>query len=455
MTATDTTLQDLPLAPKLSVRVPWRILFGPNRLRFLRFVDQAAGKSPIIRLRFGPRTVHLVRDADAAGEILLARANDFSKGPELGVYSRPLLGSGLLTSEGDFHKAQRKTINPVFAHRRIVAYAEPMAQATEEMAAGWRDGESVDIDREMTRLTLRIVGETLFGVTGMDDGADKLGHSLSVAMRYFIGVIRSPLRPPFATIPFWKRDVTSAMAHLDSAVFQMIAERRATGASGNDLLSLLLSARDDDGKPMPDKQVRDEAMTLFLAGHETTANALAWTFYLLAKHPIIYARVQSEVDDHLQGRTPTYADLDQMPYTLQAIKEAMRLYPPAYAFMRQAIRDTEVAGFRLSARTTTILSVYLLHRRPEYFPEPDRFDPDRFAPGAEKTRPRFAYLPFSGGSRACIGAAFALMEAHLVVVTLLQRASITLARPEHEQETETLITLRPKDGIPMRITKRR
>lgn len=443
----------LPQIPLFDARIPWSVLFGANRLRFFDFVREADPKNRLVRLRIGTRNVILLFDADAASDVLLTRAGDYTKGVELSKFLRPVLGNGLLGSEGAFHKKQRQTIVPVFTPRRIAEYAPGIAAATETMVSHWKHGEAVDMHRAMTRLTLQIVGETLFGVRGLDGDADELGGAIALAMEYAIRVLRSPVRPPFSGIPFWRPDVRRAIATLDRTVYGLIAERRKTGATGNDLLSLLLNARDENGEPMPDGQVRDEAMTFFLAGHETTANALSWTFYLLAKHPVERARVEAEVRTVLAGRSATYADIENLPHTLAAIKEAMRLYPPVFAFTRAAKADTELGGYRVPKKSAVILNVYLMHRDARYFPDPDRFDPSRFAPDAEKTRPRFAYLPFGGGPRVCIGAAFALMEMQIVVATVLSRMSVSIDNPDAPQEVETLITLRPKGELTLRVTR--
>ncbi len=439
--------------PMLAARIPWSVLFGANRLRFFDAVREAAPPNNLFRMRFGTRNVILLYAAEAAGDVLLTRAGDYTKGVELSKYLRPMLGNGLLGSEGTFHKKQRQTILPVFTPARIAQYAPGIANATGEMVSRWDDGETVDFHREMTRLTLRIVGETLFGVRGLGGNADELGGAITTAMGYFIRVLRSPIRSPFAGVPFWRPDVRRAIATLNRAVYGLIAERRRAGATGNDLLSLLLNARDEAGEPMPDAQVRDEVMTFFLAGHETTANALAWTFYLLARHPEEHARVESEARAVLGGRPATYADIEKLPRTLVAIKEAMRLYPPAFAFTRRARVDTELLDYHVPAGSAIILNVYLMHRDAHYFPDPDVFDPSRFSPDAEKTRPRFAYLPFGGGHRVCIGAAFALMEMQIVVATVLSRVGVSVDDGEMAQEVETLITLRPKGSMALRVRR--
>jgi cytochrome P450 len=419
-----------------------------------RFAE-AAG--PVGSIRFGTRNIVLVNTPNLVHEVLVTQADTFHKGPALSIYSRPLLGNGLLTSEDDFHRRQRGLVAPAFAHRRVAGYAKGMAHAAERLQANWKDGETLDVAHEMTRLTLGIVGKTLFDADLLGE-ADDVGRALTITMRYLVDVIRSPLRLPFAWIPPWKRDVKAALVRLDATIYGLIEARRASGQDTGDLLSMLLLARDEEngGTAMMDpKQVRDEAMTLFLAGHETTANALAWTWYLLARHPEIYARVQAETDAALAGRSPTFDDLARLPYTLQVLKEAMRLYPPAYAIVRQAMQDVVIGGFRVPRGAIVLLSPYLLHHDPALFSDPETFDPGRFSPDAESARPRHAYLPFGGGPRVCIGAAFALMEGQLVLATLAQRVTFRLAEPNRRIKPEPLITLRPRGGVPVVVTRRR
>ncbi len=429
-----------------------RVLFG-DRLKMLQRFAEAAG--PVGSIRFGRRTIVLVNAPNLVHEVLVTQAGAFHKGPALSIYSRPLLGDGLLTSEGDFHRRQRHLVAPAFAHRRVAGYADGMVTAAERLQANWRDGETLDVAHEMTRLTLGIVGRTLFDADVLGE-ADDVGRALTITMRYLVDVIRSPVRLPFAWIPPWKRDVKAALARLDATIYGLIEARRASGEDAGDLLSLLLLARDEEngGAAMDPRQVRDEAMTLFLAGHETTANALAWAWYLLARHPKIHARVQAEVDTVLAGRQPTFDDLARLPYALQVLKEAMRLYPPAYALARQAMRDVLIGGFCVPCGAIVLLSPYLLHHDPALFPNPDTFDPDRFLPQEESARPRHAYLPFGGGPRVCVGAAFALMEGHLLLAALAQRVTFALAEPENAIKPEPLITLRPRGGVPVVVRRR-
>lgn len=450
MTTVDAPL--VPLVPRGERAGLLRVLFG-DRLTMLRRFAQAAG--PIGSIRFGTRTIVLVNAPDLVHEALVTQAGAFHKGPALSIYSRPLLGNGLLTSEGDFHRRQRHLAAPAFAHRRVAGYADGMVTAAERLQANWKNGETLDVAHEMTRLTLGIVGRTLFDADVLGE-ADDVGRALTVAMRYFVDVIRAPVRLPFAWVPPWKRDVKAALARLDATIYNLIEARRASGEDTGDLLSLLLLARDEENgnAAMDPKQVRDEAMTLFLAGHETTANALAWAWYLLARHPDVYARVQEEADAVLAGRAPTFDDLTRLPYALQVLKEAMRLYPPAYALARQAMQDAAIGGYCVARGAIVLLSPYLLHHNPALFPDPETFDPDRFTPDAESARPRHAYLPFGGGPRVCVGAAFALMEGHLVLATLAQRVTFTLGEPGRVIEPEPLITLRPKGGVPVIVHRR-
>lgn len=445
---------DVPLVPHL--RGPgngamWGALFG-DRLRMLVRFGAAAG--PIGRFQFGARTIILVNEPSLVGEVLVTHADAFHKGPALSVYSRPLLGDGLLTSEGDFHRSQRRLMAPAFAAARVSAYANNMAQSAERQQAAWTDGQTLDVAHEMMRLTLGVVGKVLFNADVTGD-ADDVGRALTVALRYFTDVIRSPFRLPFAWIPPWRAEVKAALARLNETIYGLIESRRRSGEDAGDLLSVLLHARDESGAPLPPKQVRDEAMTLFLAGHETTANALAWTWYLLARHCDVYARVQTEADAALAGRTPTEADLPRLPYTLQVLKESLRLYPPAYALVRQAVRDVTIGGLRVPGRAIVLISPYLLHHDATLFPDPDTFDPDRWTPERERALPRHAYLPFGGGPRVCIGAAFALMEGQILLATLAQRVTFTLARPEQSIEPEPLITLRPRGGVPVVVHRRK
>ena len=432
-------------------------IFGsllPYREDRFGFLKALAGRGEIVRARMGAFPILFVTSAEIAHEALVEKDADFVKGFGLSLFGRPLLGNGLLSSEGDFHRRQRKLIAPAFVQKRIAAYATEISARTEAAQGGWADGASVDVAEAMMRLTLEIVGKTLFDVE-FGSNAAEIGDALTQAMEHIIGSLSAlvPIPPTWPT-PRNRRN-QEAIARLDQIVYRVIREHREERRDRGDFLSMLLLAQDeDDGRVMTDKQVRDEAMTIVLAGHETTANALAWTFYLLAQHPTARARLEREVDAALGGRAPTLADLPKLPYALQVIKEAMRLYPPAYVFARRPVRDVTLGGHLVPKGQMVLFNVAGMHRVARYYPEPHRFDPDRFTPAAEKALPRQAYMPFGAGSRVCIGNHFALMESQLVLATLTQRLRFDPLPGARSVDTESLITLRPRGGLPMRVQRR-
>jgi cytochrome P450 len=399
----------------------FRAIFG-NRLRMLE--DAGRTIRSIGRIRFGPRSIVLVNSPELVQEVFVERAADFQKGPGLRIVSRPLLGDGLLTSEGEQHRQQRKLVAPAFAHQRVSKYAAVMERHAARAMGTW--GPSIDIAQQMMRLTLGIVGETLFDTDLLAD-ADSLGQDITDVQRHAIRQMRLPFR-----IPRPPR-VEAARARLDATIYGMIRSRRASGRDHGDLLSMLLLSTDEEtGQHLTDKQVRDEAMTLFVAGHETTAQALSWAWYLLARNPAVMDRLRRE------GQS----------YALLAIKEAMRIYPPAYAIARSTLRATKIGDFSLEADEMVVIAPWLLHRNPRYFPEPLDFRPERFL--EEGQWPRFAYIPFGGGRRICIGNQFALMEAQIVLSTIASALHLELVSPR-EPTPEPLLTLRPKHGIQVRV----
>ncbi len=402
-------------------------LFG-NRLRMLE--QSGAEIQTIGRRRFGPRSIVMVNSPDLVQEVLIERVADFQKGPGLRIISRPLLGNGLLTSEGEQHRQQRKLVAPAFAHQRVSKYAAVMERNARNAMARWQSGATIDIAQEMMRLTLGIVGETLFDTDLLAD-ADSLGQDVTTVQRHAILQMRIPFS--FGNPPH----VKAARQRLDQTIYGMIRGRRASGRDHGDLLSMLLLSRDEEtGQTLTDTQVRDEAMTLFLAGHETTAQALSWCWYLLGKHPEALAKLREE----------------GQPYALLAVKEAMRLYPPAYVIMRSALHDTVIGGFRIEADEMVVIAPWVLHRDSRFFPDPLAFRPERFL--EEGQWPRFAYMPFGGGKRICIGNQFALMEAQIVLSTIAAAVDFELISLR-EPEPEPLFTLRPKRGIPARVHIRR
>ncbi len=419
-----------------------------TRVDFLLAVPRRHGPIARMSLWGGLVQSQLVTDPVLAHGVLVEHNDAFMKGLGLSYFMRPLLGNGLLSSEGDFHRKQRRMLAPSFMPKRLADYATTIAARAEAAQGALRDGAPVDLNAAMMRLTLEIVGATLFGAE-VGAEAEEVHEALSDAMEQMSRVLRSviPIPPTWPT-PGNRRGM-QAVARLDRVVYGLIEARRRDGVERNDFLSLLLAARDEVGGQMTDRQVRDEAMNIFLAGHETTANALTWTFYLLAKHPAVRARLEAELDAHLGGRTPTLADLTKLPYTMMVFKEAMRLYPPAYVIARRALRDVEVAGRPIKKGHLVVINIIGMHHDPALFPDPERFDPERFDPEAEKALPKNAFLPFGAGPRVCIGNHFALMEGHLVLATLAQRVRFELPPSAPPVAMEPLVTLRPKGGMPM------
>jgi cytochrome P450 len=367
--------------------------------------------------------------------------------------TKRVLGEGLLTSEGAVHLRQRRLIQPAFHRERIEKYARVMVAFAERAHHPWQDGAVLDMSREMARLTLSIAGKTLFD-TDVESQARAIGDALT-------GVLESfwTLMLPFSNVierlplPHLRRS-RAARARLDAIIYGIIRERRAEGARDRgDLLSMLLMAADDEsgGSRMTDVQVRDEAMTILLAGHETTANALMWTWYLLSQSPDAERALHEEIDGVLNGRLPTIADLDRLPGVQRVVTESMRLYPPAWIIGRRAIGPFEVSDYTIPPRAIVVMSPWVVHRDPRFYPEPDRFLPDRWTPAFKAALPPFAYFPFGGGPRRCIGESFAWMELALVVATIAQRWRFEL-EPGHPVALQPLVTLRARHG--MRMTGR-
>lgn len=402
-------------------------------LSFLTRISREFGD--VAHFTFGPQHLYLVNHPDLIRDVLVTKQRSFMKGRAL-QRTKLLLGEGLLTSEGDLHLRQRRLMQPAFHRDWIARYGEVMVANAERTADSWRDGETIDVAQEMARLTLSIVAQTLFGSHNVAEEADEISRALTELMELFT-ILLNPFTEWLQKLPLPKMKATHrAIDRLDATIFRMIEERRRSGVDRGDLLSMLLLAQDEEGGGgMTDRQVRDEAMTLFLAGHETTANALSWTWYLLAQHPEVEQRL------HAEGE----------PYARMVLAESMRLYPPAWSIGRLALEDVEIGGYTIPRGAIVIVSQYVMHRDPRFWPDPERFDPQRFAD--ESARPKFAYFPFGGGSRICIGEGFAWMEGVLVLRTLAKRWSLSLAQPL-PVVPKPVITLRPRGGIKMRIRAR-
>lgn len=397
--------------------------------------------------------VCLLNHPDLIETVLVTNDRNFTKSRDYRAMRR-VMGDGLLTSEGELWKRQRRLMQPAFHRERIMAYAAVMTAYAERMLDGWKDGEERDIHSDMMQLTLEIVAKALFGVEISRD-AKGIGQAMGIFAHEFVHMASlSFVLPERIPVP-GSGKLRSAVGRLNEIIFAMIAERRASPRRPGDLLEMLLDAKDENGRGMSDRQIRDEAVTLFLAGHETTALALSWTWFLLARHPEIACQLQDELDRVLAGRSPVAEDLPRLRYTEMVIQESMRLYPPAWGVGRQAIGPFEIGEYRLPAGTNVFISQWITHRDARFFPDPLRFDPERWRndPVRSGRLPRFAYFPFGGGPRVCIGASFAMMEAVLLLAAIASKFQMTLV-PGPRVDILPTITLRPKHGIRVRLARR-
>jgi cytochrome P450 len=386
--------------------------------------------------------------------VLVRNASNFHKSRDYAALEF-ILGRGLLTNEGHSWQTQRQLIQPAFRHENISAYAEIMATSAAAHLSRWYDKQTCNLHHEMADLTLDIVTKSLFGSRVPQDTA-AIGKEIAAVMdRFFQQAALSFLLPDGFPIPKSPR-LLKSRRHLNQVIFSIIRARRESPAPATDLLQTLLTAADDDGQRMNDMQLRDEIMTLFLAGHETTANALTWTWYLLAQNPEIERALHSELDRVLGGHAPGFADLPRLPYAEMVIKESMRLYPPAWGIGRRALRSFDIRGYHIPKGANVFILQWLVHRDPRFYPDPLRFDPERWRsdPIRSGALPRFAYFPFGGGPRVCIGAGFAMMEATLLLATIAQRYRFTLL-PDPPVVPFFSVTLRPKHGLPVRIEARK
>jgi len=437
---------------------PKRQAIGGNLLAFRRDTPEFLARTArefgdVAYFTLGPQPVYLVSHPDDIKDVLVTHNKNFMKGRGLQRAKR-LLGEGLLTSEGEFHTRQRRLAQPAFHRQRIAAYADTMVECASRAHERWHEGETIDLSAEMMKLTLAVVGRTLFEAD-VESEADEIGSALGDIMKLF-QIAMLPFAELLEKLPLPStRRFNRARARLDSTVLRLIAERRASGEDSGDLLSMLLLAQDEegDGDGMTDEQLRDECMTLLLAGHETTATALTWTFYLLSQHPEVEARLHAEVDGALAGRLARFDDLRALSYTERVVAEAMRLYPPAWVLGRRAIADTSIGGYDVPRGSIVLMSQYVVHRDVRWFEDPLRFVPDRWMPEKKGALPRFAYFPFGGGPRQCIGEQFAWTEAILLLATIARRWRPRLV-PGHPVALHPLITLKPKHGMRMTLMGR-
>jgi cytochrome P450 len=456
--------------------------FRNDRLGALRRLTGL--ESPVLRLKlpmFGVRAM-VANHPDVVQEALVEKAKHFDKSDMLRFTLFPLAGEGIFTSNGELWRRQRKLMAPLFHPKALEAYAPDMVACALRTIDRWRDGDELALNAETTRITMAVAGKTLFDADTFTE-ADELGHALTVTLdwagwimgrpmaithillrRYFGALAETSsgkiaelakraelgVRGPVLLFGKRGRELADAIVVLDDQVQRMIDERRRSKCDQGDLLSRLLNARDDDGTAMDDRQIRDEILTLFVAGHETTATGLAWTIHEACKDPRVYQEMEREAD--ATGDAPSVADLPKLDMCLRAFKEALRLYPPVYIFGRDANTNVTLAGYDVPRNTNVMMSPWVMHRHPHLWPNPERFDPERFRPEAEAARHRYAYLPFSAGPRFCLGIHFAYMEAPLVLAALLRRFRFELLR---EDEPEPSATLRPRHGIRVRVRSRR
>ncbi|OLD81191.1 MAG: cytochrome P450 [Acidobacteria bacterium 13_1_20CM_58_21] len=384
-------------------------------------------------------------------EVLVTNARKYSKGRVLRA-NRHVFGEGLLTSEGDFWLRQRRLAQPAFHRARVASYAATMVDYTERMVQGWRGGEERDAHQEMMRLTLEIVAKTLFDAD-VDRDAQEVGKSLELLLEIGANFRRTIFVPHWLPTPTNLR-VRREVKQIEKILYRIIAERRASGRDAGDLLSMLLSAQDEDGSRMTDRQLRDETITLFLAGHETTASTLSWTWWLLARHPAVEAKLHAELDAVLGDRAPTLDDLPKLRYTGHLITESLRLYPAAWGMARLVVEDHEIAGYAVTKGMGVAMAQWVVHRDPRWYDAPEEFRPDRWEDDLLKRLPRFAYFPFGGGPRQCIGNAFALMEAALILATIARKFRFLLVA-NHPVVPLASITLRPRHGVRVTLVSRR
>ncbi|MCS7060448.1 MAG: cytochrome P450 [Anaerolineae bacterium] len=432
----------------------------------IQFYSQAhRDYGDVVRIRMGPVDQYLIVHPDHVRHVLVANRQNYWKGAAM-QRVKLLLGNGLFTSEGAFWQRQRRLMQPGFTPRGVTQFGGAMVELIERTLARWqapaRNGAALDIGQEMMTLTMGIIAETMLSIDLTRDDVVGQAADAGRAFAYMLEFVSAQSASAFSW-PLWvptpaNRRFKAASALIQDFLGGVVRERRAQherhGPQQQDLLDTLLSARDDTtGEVMDDAQVYDEVITIFFAGHETTAQALSWAWYLLAKHPDAESRLHEEVDRVLGGRTPTLSDLPNLPYARWVVEETMRLYPPAWIFVREPYQDDEIGGYPIPAKSMIVLSPYLTHRHPAHWDQPEQFEPARFAPEQAAKRHHYAYFPFGGGPRTCIGNHFALQEAHLAVAMIAQRYRLRLAKPE-TIEPKMAGTLRPSKPVWMRVEQR-
>lgn len=432
-------------------------IFGGNLLSFRRDVlaftlNNMRRYGDIVPMKFFNIDAYQINHPDLVAEVLTKRYSAWHKSFIYKTILADYIGEGLLISDGDFWRRQRKLIQPAFHTLRIQAYADTMVDYTQQALAKWQSSETRDMAAEMMKLTLRIVGKTLFD-TDLSTASNQLDKTVDVMLHDVSSEARAVIRlPQWIPTPLRIRKKRTNKV-LNDLILPIIEERRKTGEDTGDLLSMLLLSKDENGEGMNDQQVHDEAITLVLAGHETTSNALTWTLYLLSQHPEIEEKLLAELETVLGDRIPALEDIRNLPYTEMVLKEAIRLYPPAWNIGRMPHEDTQLGGITIKQYSPLFISIYAIHRDERWYPESEKFDPQRWTKDNEAKLPKYAYLPFGGGPRICIGNAFAMMEATLILASIVQKFHLRLV-PNHPVVPEATVTLRPKYGMKMTIERR-
>ncbi|PYZ97588.1 cytochrome P450 [Alteribacter lacisalsi] len=424
--------------------------FKKDPLAFLRIQAETFG--PLASFRLGPfQRFHLVNDPHLISTVFADKEKRLVKSRDIQTL-KSIVGEGLLTSEKAFHLKQRRMIQPAFRHTHIAKYGEEMTAVTKQIIRNWEGKSELNIADEMMDITLAIIAKTMFSMD-FEEGSRKIGKPMESIMK--LGIRR--MRNPFS-LPLWipvrdNRRLKGAVQELDRVIYRIIEKRKQSGDNYEDLLGILMQAS-EGGKGLTDRQLRDELMTIFLAGHETTANLLTWTLYLLGQHPEEQKKIHMELDNVTGKGGVKAAHFMNFSCVKNAVWESMRLYPPAYVVGRQAETDLELGGYRIKKGETLLLSQYVMHRNASFFTEPDLFKPDRFKDDFMKSLPSGTYFPFGGGARICIGNHFSLMEAVLVLAVILKQYRVAISDNCPAVKPQPLITLRPKYGLIMEIHKR-
>lgn len=442
--------------PRIAPGPPGHFLLG-NLREFRRdvlglVVSSAAKYGDVVRCRLGPQVVHLINHPDAIAQVLQKRAANYDKRTRSSSSIKSVTGDSLLTCNGEFWKRQRRMDQPAFHHRQIAGFADQMTAAATCMLDRWQAGpQTLDIASEMAHLTYSIVGQTLFSFDTHSD-AETVEQAMRVILPHVFNRLGNLINPPLWLPTPANRRFSRSLAAVDQVVYRIIHQHRLAqdrGEPDHDLLGMLMRARDaETGAGLDDSQLRNETITFLLAGHETTANALTWIFYLISQHPVVELLLLEEITYVLAGKTPTLADIPQLPYTKSVIQESMRLYPPIWIIERRVIQQDVICGYTLPAGSAVVISPYALHRHPTFWREPEKFDPARFHAGVPE-----AYIPFGAGPRFCVGNEFAMLEAQLITVMVLQAFQLKLV-PGHPVEPQPDITLRSKHGMRMTLQPR-